>query len=155
MWNNVAHIRSDAMGNPGGVSRKESHMELGLKAENNAQKIILDYLEANASEALAEKIKTGTKTLGQCWTYIVKQAQKQKEGNCAAIPDMEVFGWAIHFFEEDSITEEETKKPVAKVVVKEEKKAEPKPKKEKASKEEILPGQMTIFDLMGGGLSES
>ena len=130
-------------------------MELGLKAENNAQKIILDYLEANASEALAEKIKTGTKTLGQCWTYIVKQAQKQKEGNCACIPDFEVFGWATHFFEEDSITEEETKKPVAKVVVKEEKKAEPKPKKEKASKEEILPGQMTIFDLMGGGLSES
>ena len=130
-------------------------MELGLKAENNAQKIILDYLEANASEALAEKIKTGTKTLGQCWTYIVKQAQKQKEGNCACIPDIEVFGWATHFFEEDSITEEETKKPVAKVVVKEEKKAEPKPKKEKASKEEILPGQMTIFDLMGGGLSES
>ena len=155
MWNNVAHIRSDAMGNPGGVSRKESHMELGLKAENNAQKIILDYLEANASEALAEKIKTGTKTLGQCWTYIVKQAQKQKEGNCACIPDIEVFGWATHFFEEDSITEEETKKPVAKVVVKEEKKAEPKLKKEKASKEEILPGQMTIFDLMGGGLSES
>lgn len=130
-------------------------MELGLKAENNAQKIILDYLEANASEALAEKIKTGTKTLGQCWTYIVKQAQKQKEGNCACIPDIEVFGWATHFFEEDSITEEETKKPVAKVVVKEEKKAEPKPKKEKVSKEEILPGQMTIFDLMGGGLSES
>ena len=130
-------------------------MELGLKAENNAQKIVLDYLEANVSEVLAEKIKTGDKTLGQCWTYIVKQAEKQKQGKCAAIPDMEVFGWAIHFFEEDSITEEETKKPVAKVVVKEEKKAEPKPKKEKASKEEILPGQMTIFDLMGGGLSES
>ena len=130
-------------------------MDLGLKAENNAQKIVLDYLEANVSEVLAEKIKTGDKTLGQCWTYIVKQAQKQKQGNCACIPDIEVFGWAIHFFEEDSITEEETKKPVAKVVVKEEKKAEPKPKKEKASKEEILPGQMTIFDLMGGGLSES
>ena len=130
-------------------------MELGLKAENNAQKIVLDYLEANVSEVLAEKIKTGDKTLGQCWTYIVKQAEKQKQGKCAAIPDMEVFGWAIHFFEEDSITEEETKKPVAKVVVKEEKKAEPKPKKEKAPKEEILPGQMTIFDLMGGGLSES
>ena len=130
-------------------------MELGLKAENNAQKIVLDYLEANVSEVLAEKIKSGSKTLGQCWTYIVKQAQKQKEGNCAAIPDMEVFGWAIHFFEEDSITEEEAKKPVAKVEVKEVKKSEPKKVEQKPKAEEMLAGQMTIFDLMGGGLSES
>ena len=144
------------MGSLGGVSRKELDMELGLKAENNAQKIVLDYLEANVSEVLAEKIKTGDKTLGQCWTYIVKQAQKQKQGNCAAIPDMEVFGWAIHFFEEDSIQEEETKKPIAKVEVKkEEPKKAAEQKKEKTTKEELLPGQMTIFDLMGGGLSES
>lgn len=125
-------------------------MDLGLKADNNAQKIILDYLEANVSEVLAEKIINGNKTLGQCWTYIVKQAQKQKEGNCACIPDMEVFGWAIHFFEEDSIKEEEVKKSV-KVEVKAEPKKEPKPeqKKEKV-KEAELPGQMTIFDMWGG-----
>ena len=137
-------------------------MDLGLKAESSAQKMVLDYLEANVSEVLAEKIKTGDKTLGQCWTYIVKQAEKQKQGKCACIPDMEVFGWAIHFFEEDSIKEEETKKPIARVEVKKEepkKAAEPKPKKEspreKSPREELLPGQMTIFDLMGGGLSES
>lgn len=158
MWNNVAHTRSDAMASHGGANRKELDMELGLKAESSAQKMVLDYLEANASEVLAEKIKTGNKTLGQCWTYIVKQAQKQKEGNCACIPDMEVFGWAIHFFEEDSITEKETAKPVARVEVKEVKKAEPKKEKsprEKSPREEMLPGQMTIFDLMGGGSSES
>jgi len=130
----------------------------GLKAENNAQAVVLDYIEDNASEVLAEKIKTGDKTLGQCWTYIVKQAQKQKDGNCACIPDIEVFGWAIHFFEEDSITENEISKPVARVEVKEVKKSEPKaekPKKEKSPREEMLPGQMTIFDLMGGGMNES
>ena len=137
-------------------------MDLGLKAENNAQKIVLDYLEANVSEVLAEKIKTGDKTLGQCWTYIVKQAEKQKQGKCAAIPDMEVFGWAIHFFEEDSIKEEETKKPIARVEAgvkqvpaKDLPKKVEKPKKEEKPKTEMLPGQMTIFDLMGGGMSES
>ena len=146
------------MANRGGADRKELDMDLGLKAESSAQKIVLDYLEANASEVLAEKIKTGNKTLGQCWTYIVKQAQKQKEGNCACIPDVEVFGWAIHFFEEDSLTEKETAKPSAKVEVK---KAEPKPKAEPKKKAEpkhtddMLPGQMTIFDLMGGGMSET
>lgn len=130
-------------------------MELGLKAENNAQEVVLKYLETNVSEVLAEKIKSGNKTLGQCWTYIVKQAQKQKQGNCACIPDMEVFGWAIHFFEEDEITEEETTKPVAKAEVKEVKKVEKSGKKKEAPKEELLPGQMTIFDLMGGGVNES
>lgn len=124
-------------------------MELGLKAESSAQKMVLDYLEANASEVLAEKIRTGNKTLGQCWTYIVKQAQKQKDGNCACVPDMEVFGWAIHFFEEDSITEEEIKKPIARVEVKEVKKVEPKAEKKKEVQTD-LPGQMTIFDMWGG-----
>lgn len=124
-------------------------MELGLKAESSAQKMVLDYLEANASEVLAEKIRTGNKTLAQCWTYIVKQAQKQKDGNCACVPDMEVFGWAIHFFEEDSITEEEIKKPIARVEVKEVKKVEPKAEKKKEVQTD-LPGQMTIFDMWGG-----
>ena len=130
-------------------------MELGLKAENNAQEVVLKYLEANVSEVLAEKIQSGNKTLGQCWTYIVKQAQKQKQGNCACIPDMEVFGWAVHFFEEDEITEEESAKPIAKAEVKEVKKVEKPVKKKEAPKEELLPGQMTIFDLMGGGANES
>ena len=146
------------MANRGGADRKELDMDLGLKAESSAQKIVLDYLEANASEVLAEKIKTGNKTLGQCWTYIVKQAQKQKEGNCACIPDVEVFGWAIHFFEEDSITEKETAKPAAKVEVKKvepKPKAEPKKKTEPKHTDDMLPGQMTIFDLMGGGMSET
>ena len=79
--NNAEHTRSDVRANRGGVGRKELDMDLGLKAENNAQKIVLDYLEANVSEVLAEKIRTGDKTLGQCWTYIVKQAQKQKQGS--------------------------------------------------------------------------
>lgn len=131
-------------------------MDLGLKAETSAQKIVLEYLEANVSEVLAEKIKSGNKTLGQCWTYITKQAQKQKNGNCACIPDIEVFGWAVHFFEEDQIREEETK-PIAKVEVKKQNPApvvrdrHGNPKKAAEPKQsDMLPGQMTIFDMWGG-----
>ena len=78
-------------------------MKLNLKAKNNNQKRVLDYLEANASNVLAEKINTGEKTMAQCWSYITAEAKKQAVGGCACIDDSTVFGWAIHFFEEESI----------------------------------------------------
>ena len=78
-------------------------MKLNLEAKNSNQKLVLEYLEANASDVLAEKINTGKKTLAQCWSYITAEAKKQAVGGCACIDDSTVFGWAIHFFEEESI----------------------------------------------------
>lgn len=78
-------------------------MKLNLKANNGNQKRVLDYLEANASNVLAEKINAGKKTMAQCWSYITAEAKKQAVGGCACIDDSTVFGWAIHFFEEESI----------------------------------------------------
>lgn len=78
-------------------------MKLNLKANNDNQKRVLDYLEANASNVLAEKINAGKKTMAQCWSYITAEAKKQAVGGCACIDDSTVFGWAIHFFEEESI----------------------------------------------------
>ena len=46
---------------------QEETMKLNLKAKNNNQKRVLDYLEANASNVLVEKINTGEKTMAQCW----------------------------------------------------------------------------------------
>lgn len=69
------------------------------------EKMILDYLEANASDALVEKINGGKKTLGGAWAFITMEARKKALGGCACIPDEEVYGWAVHFFEEDEIKE--------------------------------------------------
>ena len=77
--------------------------KLNLKASNDYEKAILDYLESNASDALAEKINSGQKTLQSCFDYIRGEAKKQAKGGCAMISDAVVFGWAIHYFEEDSI----------------------------------------------------
>lgn len=77
--------------------------KLNLKASNDYEKAILDYLESNASDALAEKINNGNKTLAQCFAYIRGQAQKEAKNNCAMIEDKVVYGWAVHFFEEDEI----------------------------------------------------
>lgn len=77
--------------------------KLTLNAETQPEQIILDYLEQNASDTLAEKINTGKKTMKQCYTYIKGEAKKQAKDGCAAIEDRVVFGWAVHFFEEDEL----------------------------------------------------
>ena len=81
-------------------------MTLNLTAKGDNEKIILQYLENNASEVLAEKINSGTKTLADCWKFITECARKQAKDGCACIRDDVVFGWAIHFFEEDAIKPE-------------------------------------------------
>lgn len=79
--------------------------QLNLTATNPSQELVKKYLEENVSDLLAEKINNGKKTLQGCWNYIVSEAKKKAVSNCACIEDREVFGWAIHYFEEDSIAE--------------------------------------------------
>ncbi len=92
-------------------------MELNLKANTPAEQRILEYLQNIASETLAEKINNGTpfekdggplinkKTLSGFMKYACDEARKlaEKGANSACIDDVTVYGWAIHFFEEDSI----------------------------------------------------
>ena len=92
-------------------------MKLNLKATNPAEERIKAYLEANASESLARKINEGTpfvkdgtplkniKTLSGFMQYATKEAQKiaEKGARFACIDDTTVFGWSIHYFEEDAI----------------------------------------------------
>ena len=87
-------------------------IKLNLTAENDCHQAIKDYLEQNVSEILAEKINNGVKikkdeksfvnkkTLAQFWNYASKKAQEQKTGY---VKNETVFGWAIHYFEEDEI----------------------------------------------------
>ena len=121
-------------------------MRTNLKAANGNEKRILDYIEENASEMLVEKINNSEKTLSGCWKFIVSEARKEAKNGCACIEDQKVFGWAMHYFEEDSITEAEKKvandAKEEKKVEAESKKTEPKPER----KEKPNLDQMTIFD---------
>ena len=92
-------------------------MELNLKANTPAEQKILEYLQNTASETLAEKINNGTpfekdgnpllnkKTLSGFMKYACDEARNlaEKGANSACIDDVTVYGWAIHYFEEDSI----------------------------------------------------
>lgn len=137
---------------------------LNLEAKNQPQALILAYLEQNASESLAERINQGNHSLQDCFDYIRNEARKQAVNGVAAIEDRQVYGWAVHYFEEngnpgDAPTDDAPKaydvtgpKPVS--IVREAKKEEPKkeqpkkePKPKKADAEQIN-GQTSIFDFL-------
>ncbi|MBO5440273.1 MAG: hypothetical protein J6A53_06430 [Clostridia bacterium] len=118
-----------------------------LETKTKEQELLKAYLEGNASETLIDKINNGVKivkdgktliskkTLETFMSYATEQAKKQAEqgAKCAMVEDAIVFGWLIHYFQEDSIegilyNEDGTeyKPTVKKKEVKP--KAEPKPK---------------------------
>ena len=92
-------------------------MELNLTANTPSEQKILEYLQNNASETLAEKINNGTpfekdgkpllnkKTLAGFMKYACDEARKTVENgsSSACIEDSVVYGWAVHYFEEESI----------------------------------------------------
>ena len=92
-------------------------MKLNLTATNTAEERIKAYLEENVSPTLANKINFGTptekdgkqlvnrKTLAGFFKFATEEARKvaQKGANFACIDDNTVFGWAIHYFEEEAI----------------------------------------------------
>lgn len=82
-----------------------------MKAKNPFEELLNKHLTefAKGDSVFAEKLKATTKTLTGCATYIFKEAKKHiiktPEGSVAPIDDATVYGWAVHFFEEDTIPE--------------------------------------------------
>ena len=146
---------------------------LNLTATTTEEKVLKEYLEQNVSEILADKINNGVpvekdgkqlisrKTLAGFMKFATEEARKQAENGAtsACVHSDVVFGWAIHYFEEDSIlgtlynedgTEYKAPKPA------------PKPKKTAATattteapaavapapKKANPTGQLTMFDFM-------
>ena len=144
-------------------------MTLQLTATTTEEKVLNEYLEQNAGEVLADKINNGVpiekdgkkliskKTLAGFMKYATEEARKQaaKGATSTCLHSDIVFGWAIHYFEEDSIlgtlynedgTEYKAAKPATKILpppstVATNTPTTPTPKpKPKA-------GQMSMFDL--------
>ena len=92
-------------------------VQLKLTANTPSEQRILEYLQNNASETLAEKINNGTpfekdgklltnkKSLSGFMEYACGEARNlaAKGETAACVEDSVVYGWAIHYFEEDSI----------------------------------------------------
>ena len=92
-------------------------IKLNLTPQNKQEELILNYLQNNASETLADKINNGTpfekdgnpllnkKTLSGFMKYACDEARNlaEKGATSACIDDATVYGWAVHYFEEESI----------------------------------------------------
>lgn len=76
-------------------------LNLTIKNGNPAETRVLEYLIENASDALAAKINSGTKTLTQALAYCKGLALKEAMNGVACIEDAKVFGWCVHYFEEE------------------------------------------------------
>ena len=147
---------------------------LNLTATTTEEKVLKEYLEQNVSEILADKINNGVpvekdgkqlisrKTLAGFMKFATEEAKKQAEkgATSACVHSDVVFGWAIHYFEEDSIlgtlyNEDGTEYKAPK--------SAPKPKKAATSttstdahtvvsapapKKQEPTGQLTMFDFM-------
>ena len=72
------------------------------------QQAIKDHLEKMAAqdEAFAEKFaakcEAETESIKKCCSYIINEVQKKyKQGNSAVLTDAEVFGMAMHYYDEN------------------------------------------------------
>ena len=145
-------------------------MTLNLTATTTEEKVLKEYLEQNASEVLADKISNGVpvekdgkkliskKTLTGFMKYATEEARKQaaKGATTACLHSDIVFGWAIHYFEEDSIpgtlynedgTEYKAPKPAPKVTSKKTAATASDAPTAPTPKPQPKAGQMSMFDL--------
>lgn len=136
---------------------------INLAAKGRDQELILAYLTENASDVLADKINNGVpfekdgkqlvnrKDLNGFMNFACDEAKKlaEKSARSAAVEDSVVYGWAIHYFEEDTIegklfnpdgTEYKPPAPVKKTAAKPTPTVAPAPPKPKS--------QFSFFDML-------
>lgn len=74
-----------------------------MKPSNNFNQAIQAYLKerAKTDELFAKSYSKPNKSIDECCAYIMGEAKKR--GDAVAISDAEVFGMAVHYYDEDDI----------------------------------------------------
>ncbi len=116
------------------------------KKESPFESIIRGYLETMAAQdpLFAETYKKPNKSVAECCKYIKQEAQKLKDDNVAIVENDTVYGWAVHYYDEDDIKVESA--PAAKVVASTPKPAPKSAKPAEPKKPEAR--QLSIFDFL-------
>lgn len=121
--------------------------------------VIKSYLDKRAKEdpLFAETYKKKNKSIEECCQYIYSQARKvAKGGNAVSIDDATVYGWAVHYYDEDNIkvdnvkegVEVSTPDPVKEEAVEKmpENPVKQKPGRKKTKQELFDERQLSLFD---------
>ena len=121
---------------------------------------IQKYLENRAKEdsLFAETYKKANKSIKECCKYIYSKARKLAAGgNAVGIDDATVYGWAVHYYDEDDIKVDKVQERVEVVApvaiqkpVKEEKPVQQKAARKitKHERQKMLESrQLSLFDM--------
>ena len=84
------------------------------------EEIIKKYLAQRSltDDGVARNMKKPNKSIKGCCDYIMQQARKAaKKSNFAMVEDDVVYGWAVHYFDEDNLQEDKQPVPTANVIV--------------------------------------
>lgn len=115
---------------------------------------IKNYLDkrAESDRLFAVSYKKENKSIQECCKYIYSQAKKllAKGGNAVGVDDDTVYGWAVHYYDEDDIKVENVKGIVETVApveasVKLEKTVEQKPIRKKTKQNLLDERQLSLF----------
>lgn len=106
-------------------------------------KLICDYLLGR--QDMQEKLNNPNKSIDKMFDYVRSKAKEKAVNECATIKDVEVFGWAVHYYDEEDVGGDEEQPSrlnleSAKAIVK--KSVE---KKKKSKKEESEWTQESLF----------
>lgn len=114
---------------------------------------IQTYLEnrAKTDSLFAETYRKANKSIEECIKYIYSQARKLANGgNAVGVDDATVYGWAVHYYDEDDIKVDKVKErvdvvaPAAEPSRTEQPKPQPKPMpKRKRGEDNSL--QLSLF----------
>ena len=89
------------------VIREENNLnQITISIMSNFETTIQTYLEnrAKTDSLFAETYKKANKSIKECCKYIYSQARKLAKGsNSVGIDDATVYGWAVHYYDEDDI----------------------------------------------------
>lgn len=83
---------------------------------NPVKQAIKTYLDnrAKTDELFAVAYAKPNKNIDECFNYVVGEARKQG-GNAVYLPDEVVFGWAVHYYDEDNLIVEKQKDYLANI----------------------------------------
>ncbi len=134
-------------------------------SSSNFETTIQAYLEnrAKTDSLFAETYRKANKSIEECIKYIYSKARElAKGGNAVGVDDATVYGWAVHYYDEDNIKVEDVKErvevvapaavqePVVQEPIKEEKPVKQKPARKKTKQElqKIFDSrQLSLFDM--------
>lgn len=82
---------------------KSLEEQIATVPDNLKTKIDVIYRYLMTVPGMDAKMRNPNKNITDMFKYIENQARKQAVNGCAMIEDQEVFGWAVHYYDEESV----------------------------------------------------